>query len=388
MLDFFEHKIKQDKNSLKWSKSNINNADLIPMWVADMDFQVPEKVIDAIRKRADVGIFGYSITSESYYSSIIQWMKKRHLATVLKEWIVPISGVVTSISTAIQAFTNMGDKIIIQTPIYPPFFSLINNNNRIILENPLIVESNRYLINFEELEEQAKDAEMLLLCNPHNPTGKVFTLEELIKIAEICSKNNVFIFSDEIHLDLVYKPNKHISFLTLNEEYLNNLVVATAPSKTFNIAGLCASNCFIPNDLRRKQFFNQINVNAISDINVFGKTACETAYQQGGAWLDEVIMYIKENRDFAVQYVSEHINKIKIINPDGTYFLWLDCRKHNIENLQLNDFFLNEAGLYLNDGKLFGAPGYMRMNIACRKEVLEIALQKLNNAVEQLSNQG
>lgn len=378
----FDQYVEQDPASVKWSR-----PDVIPMWIADMDFPAADEITEALVKRAEKGLYGYTGSPQSYDQAVVSWLLQRHECQIREEWLIQTAGVVTAVNLAIQAFTRKGDGITIQTPAYHPFFSAIENHGRSVLENKLVEADGRYTIDYADLEEKLKVSSMLILCNPHNPTGRVFTKQELLTIAELCLKYEVFVFSDEIHQDLVYHRSTHIPYITLGEKYTKRLVTATAPSKTFNLAGLSVSNCIIPDEAVRRQFQAAKFRNGPKEINLFGLTACEAAYTYGQQWLDEVLVYLDENRKFARTYLESYLPGIKSTDPEGTYFLWLDCRALGLDPQQLMAFFLDQAKVYLNDGTIFGAPGFVRMNFACRRAVLEQALTNIRNACKTLPGQ-
>lgn len=360
--------------------------DIIPMWVADMDFKTPEFIIDALKKRLEHPILGYSYRPDSYFQSIIKWVKRRHQWDIEKDWISFSPGIVPAINMAIMAYTKPGDKIIVQPPVYHPFFSAIKNNNRIQIENPLVLKNGRYYFDFEDLKKKVKDAKMILLSNPHNPGGSVWAKEELQKLGEMCVKNNVLIMADEIHADLVFKPAKFVPMASVTPEIANQTTTFIAPSKTFNMAGLATSSVINSNPSLKEKYDQVLDAIHIGMGNIFGTVASEAAYNYGDQWLDELLVYLSQNMDFVEQYFSEHIPDIKVIRPEGTYLMWLDCSGLNLKNKDLKDFMINDAGLGFNDGRMFGTggDGFMRMNVASPKQAIKIALNKLREAVNKL----
>jgi len=381
---------RTNTNSVKFDlrEQLFGRKDIIPMWVADMDFKTPDFIVDIVKKRAEHEIFGYSYRSDSYFDALINWVKRRHNWKINKEWIAFSPGVVPAVNMAIQAFTKLNDGIIIQPPVYFPFFSAIENNNRKVLTNPLKLENGRYNINFDDLAEKAPKAKMIIISNPHNPGGSVWTKKELTKLANICIKNNVLIISDEIHCDLVYRNYKYTPIASINNEIANNTLSFLAASKTFNIAGLATASVVCSNNSLLQRYNNIVEQIHIGSGNVFGSIASEAAYNNGDIWLDELLQYLSNNITYAEKFIKKNIPGISLIKPEGTYLIWLDCRKLNLDQNCLKDFFINEAGIGLNDGLAFGieGEGFMRMNIACPKEILVKALNQIKLAVENLKN--
>lgn len=355
------------------------------MWVADMDFQSPPAVIEALKSRVEHGIFGYSYPSDSYYEAIISWIRRRHNWEIQRDWIMFSPGVVPGIHMLIRSLTRPGDKVIVQTPVYYPFFGAIENNGCHILSNSLKCKDGRYTMDFEDLERKAKDprARVLVLCSPHNPVGRVWTKEELTRLGRICAENDVTVISDEIHCDLVYRGHSHTCFASLDKAFLENSITCHAPSKTFNLAGLETSVIVIPNpDLRREL----ANIVLPPRPNVFGAVALEAAYSHGDEWLDELRRYLEANLEFLNKRVEARIPRIKVVEPEGTYLVWLDCRELGMDTESLEKFMLNEAKLWLDEGYIFGreGAGFERINIACPRPILEEALDRLERAISAL----
>ena len=367
-------------------KKVFGKEDIIPMWVADMDFKTPDFVIDVLKKRLEHPILGYSFRPDSYYHSIINWVKRRHQWDIEKEWISFSPGIVPAINMAIMAYTVPGDKIVVQPPVYHPFFSAISNNNRVQVENPLKLQDGRYFIDFKDLEQKLQDAKMILLSNPHNPGGSVWTKEELQKLGELCVENDVLIMADEIHADLVFRPAKFVPMASVSPAIKKNTVTFIAPSKTFNMAGLATSSVITSNPLLKEKYDQILDTIHIGMGNIFGTIASEVAYNYGDEWLDELLVYLSQNMNFVEQYISKEIHDIKVIRPEGTYLMWLDCSGLNLKNKDLKDFMIHDAGLGFNDGRMFGTGGdqFMRMNVACPRQTLEIALNKLKVAINKL----
>ncbi|MEN6567798.1 MAG: MalY/PatB family protein [Veillonellales bacterium] len=375
--------------SSKWDGAHLllgeKAKDAIPMWVADMDFQVPRKVIEALKNRVEHGIFGYPILTTSYYDAVIGWMDRRYKWPIKQEWIHFSPGVVSALNFLVQAFTKENDCIAIQSPVYYPFTNCIVNNNRQVVLNCLKFENGRYTMDYIDLDEKlaASNVKMLILCNPHNPVGRVWTKDELITLGKICIKHDVLIISDEIHADLTYKGFTTTAFATISEEFSQNAIVCTAPSKTFNLAGLQTSNIIIPNSALGEIFDNHMKKLNLLKPNVFGQVAAEAAYNYGEEWLEQVKEYLQGNLEYLLHFVNEKNGKIKVIQPEGTYLIWMDCRELHLNNQFLRDFMLEKARVAMDDGYLFGpgGEGFMRMNIACSRSTLKTALKQIEQAV-------
>lgn len=389
VYNFDEVVEREGTHCIKWDylKEIFGTDDVLPMWVADMDFLSPSPVIDAVKRRADHGVFGYTGAPESLYESFIDWMGNRHGWEIKRDWVLLSPGIVPAINFAVMALTSPGERIIIQTPVYPPFHDAIIKNGRSIVKSPLKMEDGRFVMDFQSLEmELKKGAKMVILCNPHNPVGRVWSRSELIRFGELCIKYNAVIVSDEIHCDIVYGGSKHIPIASISEEFAQNTITCTAPSKTFNIAGLSSSAVIIPNHHLRSSFSNFISRLGIGSGNIFGLTAFEAAYKNGGEWLDELLSYLEGNIGLIQRYLDEKIVKIKAARPEGTYLMWLDCRDLNLSQEKLKEFMINEARVGLNDGTEYGVEGegYMRLNFACPRQVLEEGLKRMEKAVRGL----
>jgi len=387
--DFDKVVNRDNTNSTKWNfrKELFGVEDVLPMWVADMDFTVPPAIVEAIKKRADHGIFGYSQPDDRYYQATINWMKKRHNWDIKKEWFVITPGVVPAISMLVRTFTHPGDKVILQSPVYYPFYSAITLNGCQVVLNPLKFEDGHYTMDFNDLETKFDSrVKLLILCSPHNPVGRVWSKEELTKLGEICLKHNVIIISDEIHEDLVYKEYTHIPFASLSEEFAMHSITCTAPSKTFNLAGLQTSNIIIPNPKLRNDFQNMLESNAITSPNIFGIVALQTAYEEGEEWLDQLLDYLHENLNFLIEYIEKNMPQIKVIKPEGTYLVWLDFRSLGMDALSLKNFLLEKAKVAFDDGYIFGpgGEGFERINIACPRSLLKEGLDRIARAVNSL----
>lgn len=381
------HKIfdRSNTSSVKWemTKQLYGAEDLLPMWVADMDFMPPAGIIDAIKKRAEHGIFGYTYAPPSAAAAIQNWLEQRHNWKIDTSWIEYSAGVVPAISTVIRALTERGDKVMLTSPVYPPFLSMIEKNDRVAVNTPLEIKNERFQINFALFEEQLKQGvKLFLLCNPHNPGGTVWTKEELLKIGELCLNYNCIILSDEIHSDLVYKPNVHIPIASLSKELEQNVITLIAPSKTFNIAGLQASAMIIPNKEWRSAVKNLHMQQGAFSINLFGIVAMEAAYRHGEQWLEELLSYLGENISIAKKYIAENIPDIEVMEPEGTYLLWLDCRKLGLTDDEIKDRLVSKGKLALEPGPKYGpgGEGFVRMNLGCPQDLLRDGLDRLKRA--------
>ncbi len=374
--------LKYDRRQAVFEKS-----DVIPMWVADMDFETPEVIRNAVIQRANHPIYGYTFRDAGYFEAVMAWMQSHHDWTVRREEIVFTPGVVPAINFAVLAFTKPGDKIIVQPPVYPPISHAVPDQGRELVNNQLVQAENTYLIDFTLLEEQAKDAKMLILCNPHNPVGRCWNREELERIAQICLKHNVLVFSDEIHADLVMPGYRHLVFASLSPEVDNITVTAHAPSKTFNLAGLSTSSVIISNPALRESFAQVINHMHLGMGNLFGSVASTAAYVHGEPWRLQLIDYLDENITLAETYIKANITALHMYRPEGTYMIWLDFRKFGLDDKTLKSKMIHEAGLGFNPGTDFGpgGSGFMRMNIACPRSTVTTALGRLREMLSGIS---
>ena len=388
--DFDEVIDRTDYHSIKWDEleATFGVKDVLPMWIADMEFRSPKPVIEAIKKAAEYGIYGYTSRPLSYYQAIIDWMEKRYNWKIKKGWIAYSPGVVPALSLIIRAFCQPGDKVVIQPPVYYPFFKVIENNGCHIVNNPLKLSNKKYFMDWEDLERKVDDprVKLLILCSPHNPVGRVWQKEELIILGEICLKHNIVVVSDEIHADILFKGYKHTPFALISPAFAHNSITCTAPSKTFNLAGLQTSTIIIPNKKYYKIYNNILDSLALDENNVFGLVALEAAYRYGEEWLEQLLSYLNENLKFLMKYFKERIPKIKVIKPEGTYLIWLDCRQLGLSVKDLNNFMIGKAGVALDDGYWFGAEGkgFMRINIACPRSFLEEGLKRIERAVNSM----
>lgn len=380
---------RRKTNSIKWEVPVINygREDILPMWVADMDFKSPDVVVNKIKERAEHGVYGYTLKEDTHYKSIIDWVKRRHGWEIEKDWISFSPGIVTAISLSVLAYTQPGDKVIIQTPVYHPFFSCVQNNGRIVVENKLKNIDGRYEMDFDDLENKIDPrVKMLILCSPHNPIGRVWSAQELKRLGEICIKNDILIISDEIHSDIIFKGNKHTPVAKISKELENNTVTCIAPSKTFNVAGLMTSAIIIPNRKLRAQFVNVLDNIGLGGLNVFGAVALENCYNYGEEWLEELLVYLEDNSRFVMDYIYSNIPNVNAVKPEGTYLMWLDFRKLGINQKELNEIMIKRAGVLLNDGLEFGScgEGFLRMNIGTPRPLLEQGLKKIDSAVKSI----
>jgi cystathionine beta-lyase len=361
-------------------------SDVIPMWVADMDFETPDFIRDAIIQRAGHPVYGYTFRDTDYYQPIIEWMQSHHDWLIRKEDIIFCPGVVPALNIAVMAFTKPGDKIIIQPPVYRPFYGAVRDHNRELVYNQLIRKENKYLIDYELLEEQAKDGVMLILCNPHNPVGRCWDQSELKKVAEICLKHHVLVLSDEIHADLVMPGYRHQVFANLSPEAAEITITAHAPSKTFNLAGLATSSVIISNPELRSVFSQFIEKMHLTLGNLFGSVASTAAYSHGEHWRLQLIDYLHSNIDLTEEFIKENIPGLKMIRPEATYMIWLDFRKFMLDDESMKNKLIYEAGLGFNPGTEFGpgGEGFMRMNIACPRSILIDALGRLQRMLSEI----
>jgi len=366
-------------------KEKFGRTDLLPMWVADMDFRTPGFITDAVKKRATHEIYGYTYRPREYYDTIVHWMKKQHSWNIKKEWITFCPGVVPALNLAIMAYTSPGDKVIVQPPVYFPFFSAVKNNNRKLVYNQLLFKNGNYSIDFKNLEkEAATGAKLILLSSPHNPVGRAWTKKELEKLAGICINNNILIISDEIHSDLILPGNKHFPTAGISETIANHVVTCMAPSKSFNIAGLATSSVIISNPVIREKFNKMMERLHIGGGNIFGMEASIAAYSNGEEWIDKMLEYVNDNMSLVYNYCSERIPRIKPVKAEATYLLWLDCSDLGMDDVSLRKFMIEKAGLGLNDGPSFGpgGNGFQRMNVACPRSVVREALERLEKAMK------
>lgn len=365
--DFDEIIDRRGTNCVKWDSAE--NPDVLPMWVADMDFRTAPAIIDALRRRVDHGIFGYTRVPQNYYDAITGWFARRHGWNIDKNWIIYTSGVVPALSAIIKALTMPGDKVLIQTPVYNCFFSSIRNNGCEIVESPLVYADNTYSIDFEDLERKVSDPKVkaMILCNPHNPVGRVWRRDELIRIGEICIRHEVVVIADEIHCEIVMPGYEYTPFASISEEFSRHSVSCVSPSKAFNIAGLQIANIVCADAGRRAKIDRAININEVCDVNPFGVIALQAAYNEGAEWLDQLLEYINGNYEYMRRFCEEHLLDFPITKLEGTYLVWMDCRKFGMTSAELEKVLIQDAKLWLNAGTMYGkdGEGFMRWNIAC-----------------------
>lgn len=390
-LDFDTPVDRRNTGSLKYdfAVERGKPADILPLWVADMDFKTSSFVQDALMEQVQHGVYGYSESKEEYFEALKNWMKKQHDWEIEQKWLVKTPGIVFALAMAVKAYTEKGDGVLIQQPVYYPFSEVIRDNGRRIVNSPLVREEDgSYHMDLQDFEQkiQAEHIKLFLLCSPHNPVGRVWDEETLRKLGEICLKNNVVVVSDEIHADFVFEGKHHV-FASLSEEIRNITVTCTAPSKTFNIAGLQVSNILIANDSLRRKFIHQVNAAGYSQVNAAGLVACRAAYEHGEEWFLGVKAYIKANIDFVDAFLKENLPQITMRRPEGTYLVWLDFRSLGLSNEKLEDLIVHKAGLWLDSGAIFGAAGegFQRINTACQRATLEEALKRIERAVKDLS---
>ncbi|MCR4393657.1 MAG: pyridoxal phosphate-dependent aminotransferase [Dehalococcoidales bacterium] len=395
--DFDQICDRRNTNCAKWDgvKAIFGREDIIPMWVADMDFPVATPIVEALKKRAEHPFYGYTQVGQGIIESVVERMERKFNWKIQPEWVVLTPGVVPALNVAIRSVSHAGDEIILQPPVYYPFFPAVTGSGCQIVYNPLKLVNGQYEIDFTDLEKRfhtragmhpvASRIKAIVLCNPQNPVGRLWSKEELIRLGEIAIRHGAIVISDEIHCEILFKGYRHIPFAAISEEFAANSIVCMAPSKTFSLAGLEASSIIIP-DKRLRDNFNNIRAGILPGPNLFGLTALEAAYRYGDEWLEQVLDYLQANLDFLLDYFEKKIPEIKVIKPQGTYLVWLDCRGLGFDDMGLRAFMREKARLGLDDGFLFGpgGSGFQRMNIACPRSILEEALNRLEAAVKEL----
>ena len=375
---------RRGTNSYKWDSAG--DADVLPMWVADMDFRTAPPVVEALRKRVEHGIFGYVRVPDAYYAAVTNWFARRHDWQIEKEWIIYTTGVVPALSAVIKALTAPGDKVMVQTPVYNCFFSSIRNNGCGMIANPLIYRNGTYQIDFADLEQKAADpsVKVLLLCNPHNPAGRVWTKQELTRIGDICIRNNVWVVADEIHCELVFPGHTYIPFASISQEFLMHSVTCTSPSKAFNLAGLQIANIISADTDIRTKIDKAININEVCDVNPFGVEALMAAYNDGEDWLEELKQYLFANYNYLRVYFEEYLPEFPVATLEGTYLVWADCSVLNQSSDETVKTLLEKEKLWVNEGSLYGeaGEGFIRINIACPRQQLIEGLNRLRRALK------
>ena len=373
---------RRNTNSYKWDSAA--NDNVLPFWVADMDFRTAPPVIEALEKRAQHGIFGYTKVPQTFYDAVTGWFERRHNFTFRKEWMLYTIGVVPAVSAIIKALTVPGDKVIVQTPVYNCFFSSIRNNDCEIVANQLIYRDGTYSIDFEDFEKKASDprAKLFLFCSPHNPAGRVWSKEELMRVGEICFKNDVIVLSDEIHCDLVFAGYRHIPFASLGDDFLRNSVICTAPSKTFNLAGLQIANIHAADEAIRNKINRALNINEVCEINSFAVGALIAAYNEGEEWLDALIEYLYNNYLFLKDFFEKHLPQFPVLPLEATYLVWVDCSVLQQSSAAIAQMLLEKENIQVNPGTMYGEGGenFIRLNIACPRELLAQGLNIIKRA--------
>lgn len=383
---------RKNTRSVKWDtlEEVFQSGDVLPMWVADMDFKAPEAVNNALIERAKHGVYGYTIINPEVKGSIVNWLHRRFNWKVEEEWLSFSPGVVTSLHIAVQAFTEPEDKVLIQTPVYPPFYNVIEAHNRQIVKSPLILKDDHYSIDFTDFENKLKQGvKAFILCSPHNPVGRVWTKEELQKMAELCIENDVILISDEIHADLVLGDYKHTPIATLSEDIAMQTVTCMAPSKTFNLAGLQASYIVTKHPEKRLKIDQLLKKQGLGSLNTMGSTALHAAYEHGEEWLKELLKLLNSHQEYVVEMFKTHTPELKVIPAQGTYLLWIDCSRLGMTDEELHQFMVSEARVGLNAGSSYGEEGkqFMRMNIATSRQTLEKGVKQIVKAVKHLNIQ-
>jgi cystathionine beta-lyase len=384
---------RKQTNSVKWDlmAKVAKEEDLIPLWVADMDFPAPPEVVAAITKRAELGMYGYTASPQSYVDAIIGWVKRRHGWEIRQEWLASAPGVVPALSMLVMSLTSRGDRVVIQPPVYPPFFDVIRKNGREIVENPLVLRDGTYRIDFADLERKlAAGAKMMILCSPHNPVGRVWTRDELVRMAELCLRYKTILVSDEIHWDLVYEEHTHLPVASLSEEIAMNTITCISAGKSFNLAGLLTANVIIPNPEWRHAYIHTLQTMHLFIENFFAGAAVEAAYTHGEAWLAQLMRYIKGNLDYLTDFLATRIPEIKPIKPEGTYLAWLDCRELGMNADEIKNWMYKKAKVALNEGSTFGkaGEGFLRINLACPRATLAEGLARMERAMREIREYG
>lgn len=387
-LDFDTVVERKNTGSLKYDFALQRGMpeNVIPLWVADMDFKTSSMVLDALKERVEHGIFGYTETDGAYFEAVRDWIKEKHDWETDEKWLVKTPGVVVALAMAVRAYTDIGDSVLIQQPVYYPFSEVIKDNGRLIVSSNLVLGSDgKYHIDFEDFECKivSNKVKLFILCSPHNPVGRVWTREELERLGDICLRHGVIVVSDEIHSDFVYKPHKHSVFAGIKPEFAQNSVICTSPAKTFNLAGLQVSNIFIADSGLRKKFKKELAATGYSQLNAMAVLACETAYRYGDTWYQAMLEYVKGNIDYIKNFIDKRLPKLRVIEPEGTYLVWLDFRGLGLNREELEELVIKKAGLWLDAGTMFGESGlgFERLNAACPRSILQNALESLQRAL-------
>lgn len=385
----FEHFVdRRGTDCYKWDKrkERFGREDILPLWVADSDWYTAPEIIEAIKKRVDHGIFGYTKPGREHDEIVAGWVKRRYGWEIEPEWVTYTSGIVPALHVAVRILTGPAEGVLLQSPVYQPFFKAITQNGRTLENSQLVFDGRKYRMDFADLEEKlsSEKTRVMILCSPHNPVGRVWSAEELKKLGEICLEHGVTVISDEIHADLIFKGHEFTPFASLSKEFALNSITMISPSKTFNVAGLYASAIIIPDPQIRSSFLEAAQ-GLIDSVSLFGLTALKAAYRDGDSWLDAQLQYLQDNMEFALAYIREKIPGIKVHEPEGTYLLWLNCREISSDPDELDHFMVHEAGVGLVNGAWFGSggEGFMRLNIACPKKTLKEGLERIEKAVKK-----
>lgn len=369
-----------------FAMQRMNRDDLLPLWVADMDFKLPEEILEDLHKRIDHGAFGYTDPDEEYFSALNRWFTTHHGYSINPEHVTLGCGIVYGLATGVKAFSEVGDAVIVQQPVYYPFSEVVKDNNRILINNQLTYKDGKYTINFEDLENKIRDnnAKIIIFCSPHNPVGRVWTKEELEKVADICYRHNVVMMVDEIHCDIVYPGVKFTSIMCIDEKYHDNVVLYNSPSKTFNIAGLQPANIIIKNSELRKKYKKANSASGYSQGSLMGQVALKSVYTKGDKWVKELLEYINSNKEYVKKFVQDNFSKAYFVEPEGTYLIWIDFSKYGFTDEELEHIIVDEAKLWLDSGKIFGpeTAQFERFNVACARETLEKAMNQLKEAID------
>lgn len=389
VYNFDQHYNRRGTNSYKWDQSEklFGDRDILPLWVADMDFQCAPAIVEAITERAAQGIYGYTVKTEAYTNAITNWFKRRHGWEIQPEWLTDCPGIVPALSIAVDRFSEPDSPVILQSPVYYPFYDVIRMNGRQIADNPLVLQNSRYTMDYGQLEEQMQaGAKLMLLCSPHNPGGRVWSREELIQLGELCQKYDVTVVSDEIHCDIVHKGHKHIPFASISEEFAQMSLTCIAPTKTFNIPGIPISFIVTPNPKLKRSFDHKLKTLSIHMVNFFAPTIVEACYNESEEWLDQMVEYVAANADYAIDFIQERLPQISAMRPEGSYLLWVDCRNLNLDTAGIKDLMHKQAKVAFNEGSTFGpqtGQGFVRINLACPRSTLQEALERFANAINR-----
>ncbi|MGY0567545.1 MalY/PatB family protein [Bacillus safensis] len=385
-MNFDEQIIRKGSKSVKWdqAESLFLTTDALPMWVADMDFKAPQVVLDALKERLDHGVFGYAFQDQDTQQAVAGWLKRRHGWTIQTDAVTFTPGIVTALSFAVQAFTAPHDEVVIQSPVYTPFYQMIERNGRTVSTNPLKIENNRYMMDFDDLEKKLSrpKAKLMFLCHPHNPSGRAWSKEELKRVGDLCVKHGVTVVSDEIHSDLMLYGKQHVPFASLSDDIAHITVTCIAPSKTFNLAGLQASAIIISDEEKRTLFNNEVQRNGLSKLNAFAIPAMEAAYRHGDEWLDALVLYLEGNMKMAMDYIDEYLPNMRYMKPDASYLLWLDIRDYQFSQAELKRNLLKKGKVILELGHVYGheGDGFIRINLGCPASTVKEGLKRLHQA--------